>query len=663
MLPVKSMRRREGACEAMAAGLAAVAIVLTLMFSNPGGAGFALRESLFDAMIALKPRSGPPPLVKIIDIDSQTLARFGAWPWRRARIADVMEKITAARPRALAVDILFEGDDRLGPRAALRQLSEAEKTPALATPDLARLAESLPDDDKRLAAVLDRGVPVVLALAVAGAGAVNGVRAFPPLILASSSDAPVNLSPPRAQRLSGPAPALFDLAAGLGVTSLDVDADGKLRRFALMVEHGRDQSRQIQGGFALETLRAAEGAGTVVIDPASNRLEIGALKTFAPPNALMRFYPRPAGAWREHIIPAWRIMHGEDLKLNPETIVVLGSSAPEAGAYLPSAALGGVSTLFLQAEAIDQLRSGVWLKRIAGEWRAEYGLAVLAALLAIAAALTLPPLFAALAATLLMALTAGGAFALFAGAGVLADPAPAFAAILAGAAGASLALHNRLRANRTLIEARFSRYLDPAVVELLAREPHRLRIAGQRREITALFTDLEGFTPFSERTDPAELIATLDAYFETIAQIIVEHGGMVDKIVGDALHAFFNMPLDQSDHAERAVRCARAIHDTMSEFRNQPRYRALGLGRTRIGVDTGWASVGDVGGRNKLDYTAHGEAVNRAARLQTMARETPSGVLIGEGTASRLASLDGLKPLGTMKPRGLTQAQEVYTLA
>jgi adenylate cyclase len=205
--------------------------------------------------------------------------------------------------------------------------------------------------------------------------------------------------------------------------------------------------------------------------------------------------------------------------------------------------------------------------------------------------------------------------------------------------------------------------MDPAVVDILAREPERLRIAAQRREVTAIFTDLEGFTSFSERTPPADLIATLDVYFEMLAAIIVDHGGMVDKIVGDAIHAFFNMPLDQADHAERAVRCARAMHAATENFRNAPRQKALALGRTRIGVDTGWASVGDVGGRNKLDYTAHGEAVNRAARLQGLAREVESGVLIGSGTVAKLPTREGLRSVGEMTPRGLSQAQEVFTFA
>ena len=115
----------------------------------------------------------------------------------------------------------------------------------------------------------------------------------------------------------------------------------------------------------------------------------------------------------------------------------------------------------------------------------------------------------------------------------------------------------------------------PELVARLAADPGQLRIAGERREVTALFTDLEGFTPFSERTPAKELLATLDVYFEMIARIVTQHGGMVDKIVGDALHAFFNMPLDQPDHASQAVRCARAIREATEAYRRQPEQAAL----------------------------------------------------------------------------------------
>jgi adenylate cyclase len=135
---------------------------------------------------------------------------------------------------------------------------------------------------------------------------------------------------------------------------------------------------------------------------------------------------------------------------------------------------------------------------------------------------------------------------------------------------------------------------------------------------------------------------------------------MVDKIVGDAVHAIFNAPLDTPDHAARAIACARAI-DTFSEaFRQEPLARALQFGQTRIGLDTGPAIVGDVGGHRKLDYTAHGEAVNAAARLEVANKQLGTRIAIGAG--AKEASGADLRALGPLELRGLTRPALVFTV-
>lgn len=650
------MARRDGAREAAIAGMAAACAALAMLWLNPAGAAFAMREAFFDRLIAAHPRGGEDTGVRLIDIDQESLHRLGRWPWRRAQLASLVEKLGQSGAQAIAFDILLEGEDRLGPRAALEQLAKREADPAL---DL--MSRRFPDDDQLLAKAIAGGTPLVLALGAAQGAMPSGSAGVPPLVIARADNAHVALSPVRAGRFSVPPAVLVNAAAGLGVGGFDTDADGWVRRFGLLFDSGGGIERRLHAGFALETIRIAEEAGSIVLNSRQPLIEAGDVKTRAPRDSMMRLYPRKADYWAARTIPAWKILAGQSEDLKAGQILIVGSSAPETGAYLPAAYSGAAATLLLQGEAVDLLRSGKSLHRITGEMTIEFVIAGISALLAVVAAATLSPLLAAAALAGLCMLSAIGAWLLFVSAGILFDPLPAMAAAVTAAAAASLVMFSRVRANRALIEARFSRYLDPAVVELLARDPSRLRIAPERREVTALFTDLEGFTPFSERTPPRELLATLDSYFDMIAKIVTQHGGMVDKIVGDALHAFFNMPLDQPDHAAQAVRCARAIHDATESFRKQPAQTALGVGRTRIGIDTGFASVGDVGGRNKLDYTAHGEAINRAARLQSLARETPSGILIGAGTVARLASADGLVKLGAMTPRGLSQAQDVYT--
>jgi len=161
------------------------------------------------------------------------------------------------------------------------------------------------------------------------------------------------------------------------------------------------------------------------------------------------------------------------------------------------------------------------------------------------------------------------------------------------------------------------------------------------------------------RAGPEELVATLDQYFEGVAGIVIKYGGMIDKIVGDGVHALFNAPLDLEDHPQRAVECAIAIQAWSEGFRRRAPAAAMELGRTRIGIETGAAVVGDVGVQSKLDYTAHGDAVNMAARLEACNKELGSAICVGPAAAARCdAAL--LRPLGRLAVRGRVELITVF---
>ena len=219
------------------------------------------------------------------------------------------------------------------------------------------------------------------------------------------------------------------------------------------------------------------------------------------------------------------------------------------------------------------------------------------------------------------ALWVAAALGAFAARDWLVDPAgpPALAALVFACCATAGAIDLERRERR--LRSSFEQHLAPAVVARLLQDPDAVRLEGEAREVTALFTDIEGFTPMTERADPRALVAALDAYFQILGDIVVAHGGMIDKIVGDAVHALFNAPLDLPDHSRRAFECALAMRAACAAFRERPQAKALGFGRTRFGIETGPVIVGDVGGGRKLDYTAHGTAINTAARLEAANKE------------------------------------------
>jgi adenylate cyclase len=215
------------------------------------------------------------------------------------------------------------------------------------------------------------------------------------------------------------------------------------------------------------------------------------------------------------------------------------------------------------------------------------------------------------------------------------------------------------RRREAFVRSRLEQHLAPAVVRRILERPGMLKLSGERREVTALFTDVEGFTALTRRIDPAILVNALDHYFEGMATIIIAHGGMIDKIVGDAVHALFNAPNDLKDHPQKAVECAIALRSWSEAFRHRPEVAMIGFGRTRIGIETGPAIVGDVGIRAKLDYTAHGDAVNLAARLEAANKKLGSSICIGPVAASR-CDQSLLRPLGNITVRGRDEAIAVF---
>jgi adenylate cyclase len=224
------------------------------------------------------------------------------------------------------------------------------------------------------------------------------------------------------------------------------------------------------------------------------------------------------------------------------------------------------------------------------------------------------------------------------------------------ASGASFA-HSQWR--EALVRRRFEQHLAPAVVSRIVADPSAVKLSGERREVTALFTDVEGFTTITQQADPERLVAALDGYFEGLAAIVIAHGGMVDKIVGDALHALFNAPVDLEAHSRRAVDCAVAIRAWSKDYQRRSQPAALRFGRTRIGVESGWVVVGDVGVQAKLDYTAHGDVMNVTARLEVANKELGSAICVGPTAAAR-CDPTLLRPLGVIAVRGREGSLAVY---
>ena len=172
----------------------------------------------------------------------------------------------------------------------------------------------------------------------------------------------------------------------------------------------------------------------------------------------------------------------------------------------------------------------------------------------------------------------------------------------------------------------------PDVVAELVKNPEKLTLGGQRREITAFFTDIEGFTQLSEELPPQVLTKLLNECLGAMTQIIVEEGGIVDKYIGDAIVAMFGAPVPHANHAVRAARAAMRCQAVLDSLNEEWEERGMPTLNVRIGINTGQALVGNMGSELRFDYTMIGDAVNRAARLEGVNRHYGTSILAGEST-------------------------------
>ena len=220
----------------------------------------------------------------------------------------------------------------------------------------------------------------------------------------------------------------------------------------------------------------------------------------------------------------------------------------------------------------------------------------------------------------------------------------------------------RDQVEKRLIRAAFGRYVSPSIIEQVLKDPSKLALGGEKRVMSFVFSDLEGFTTLAENLPPETALALLQDYLDGMLRIAFEYGGTVDRIVGDGVAVFFGAPLNQHDHARRAVGCALAWDRYCEAFREAHRAKSgVALGVTRIGVHTGTAIVGNVGTAERLHYTAHGDCVNTAARLEGANRYLGTRVCMSRDVARHSPELRFV-PIGRLVLKGRTQELECVTV-
>jgi len=217
---------------------------------------------------------------------------------------------------------------------------------------------------------------------------------------------------------------------------------------------------------------------------------------------------------------------------------------------------------------------------------------------------------------------------------------------------------------RQQIKKQFEHYLAPSMVAQLQKNPELLKLGGETREMTFMFSDIRGFTPISEKykNNPAGLTRLINRFLTRMTDIIIANGGTIDKFMGDCIMAFWNAPLDTPDHAKRAVDTAIKMQKELKLLNAELKKEKLPAINIGIGINTGTALVGNMGSEQRFDYSVIGDDVNLASRLESSSKDLKTTLVIGENTRKQCGKKVKFKSLGTIKVKGKTNNIKVYTL-
>jgi adenylate cyclase len=344
-------------------------------------------------------------------------------------------------------------------------------------------------------------------------------------------------------------------------------------------------------------------------------------------------------------------------------IVVIGMDA--AGLSVLKYTPHGLATdQMISAQALDTLLTGKYLYRTP---QADTYEIIFMALLGLLMIILVPRVSVLFSVPLLLFVTGGISYASFmayANKGWLIDPSFAVLFIfLIWSHGTynNFATQSRLRKQ---IKKQFEHYLDPGMVKKLQKDPSLLKLGGETREMTFLFSDIRGFTPISEKYkgNPEGLTKLINRFLTRMTDVIIANGGTIDKFMGDCIMAFWNAPIENSKHREMAIKSALEMNIALKDLNEKLQAEGLPHINIGIGINTGEALVGNMGSEQRFDYSVIGDAVNLASRLESSSKTLGKTIVIGEETRRTIEKMYPFDYIDSIMVKGKTEKIKVYTI-
>jgi adenylate cyclase len=537
-----------------------------------------LRLKGFDLLLQSEPKEISQD-IHVVSIDEKAIEKYGQWPWKRDVLADVVNQLREKGAGIIVIPILFSEYDRLG------------------------------GDEAFINTIYQNGVVI----AQTGTNQTNK-----------------NAVPRGVAKIGDPLPWLFEwggmlgpvkefgeYADGVGVTNTAPEVDGVVRRIPLLMAIGDE----IYPAMAVEVIRVATGAPSYQVktgDGGIIAMRVPGFDTIQT-DANARIWLR----WnKSYITTSIADLETEEINLKGKTVII-GMNAEGLGGIIATP-VGEKYAYELTASTLSTVLDGKNIKRVDISYLVETLVAIVLGIIIIIMTRYLPYFMLGIILVGFYFFTYITVNVLFESKLLLVDGS--WIIITMTIVGFH-SVFNRFILEFKLkqqIRKQFEKYLDPRQVAILVKNPEKLKLGGDRKEMSFLFMDIVGFTPISEyyknKDDPEGLVAVINDYLNRMSQIVLRNGGTIDKYMGDCIMAFWNAPLDCPNHAEMAVKtgieCAIETDKLKKEFREK------GLPDINIGsgVNTGTCIVGNMGSENRLDYSVIGDSVNLAARLEAATR-------------------------------------------
>jgi adenylate cyclase len=613
--------------------------------------------------------------VAIVAIDDDSLKAVGRWPWSRKDISRLLTRLKQAGPRVIALDIIFAEKEQTVAYQTINKLYDelGRQQVAPAILQLLEREKKRANVDRRLANAIKKGSPTILGYFFRSLGGrIGGVQ--PEKLMGShflhaSTYNVIRLldTKPSQVPLVGAAgiernlPMITRAAAGDGYFNMIPDPDGAVRWLPMAVLYGD----KFFAPLSLVTLSHYHDRATMAITLSRWGVEgIRLGRQSVPVDRYGRMFINFLGP--QGIIPTYSAAAVLSDSL-PEgalkdKIVLLGATAVGIYDLRVTPFSGNFPGVEVQATIMDNLLQSNFIRI------PPFGLVIMLMImvgLAVLLGLTLPRFSAAWAFIFTLLVMEGYVainYYLFSRQGLQLELFYPLGLVVLVYLGVTMQRFLAEERERERIRKTFESYVAPTVVQEMLKHPEQLRLGGERRDITVLFTDIRGFTTMSENLDPEALVKLLHDFLNPMSNIIIKLGGTIDKYMGDAIMALFGAPLVQTDHPRLACRAALEMVASLEALNRDWADQDRPPLRVGVGVNSGPVAVGNMGSDRLFDYTAIGDNVNLASRLEGLNKYYGTNILISETTAQGLKNGFILRDMDLVQVKGKAQAARIYEL-